>query len=159
MYRRNYFWENSACSSSSSEDEESLQIERREYKMFKRIQLNTWDDLDFLHRFRLSKRTTMMVLEEIKDSLPCDERRSRELRPMTQLLIALRYYALGSFQLAIADFSGVCITSVHVLLKRVSRALAELSPRYIQMPQTQNERLKAAKEFLQRQSSLGLLVQ
>lgn len=75
MYRRNYFWENSAYSSSSSEDEESLQIERREYKMFKRIQLNTWDDLDFLHRFRLSKRTTMMVLEEIKDSLPCDERR------------------------------------------------------------------------------------
>ncbi|XP_055911610.1 putative nuclease HARBI1 [Eupeodes corollae] len=115
--------------------------------MFKRIQLNTWDDLDFLHRFRLSKRTTMMVLEEIKDSLPCDERRSRELRPITQLLIALRYYALGSSQLAIADFSGVCITSVHVVLKRVSRALAELSPRYIQMPQTQNERLKAAKEF------------
>ncbi|XP_055909260.1 putative nuclease HARBI1 [Eupeodes corollae] len=74
-------------------------------------------------------------------------KRSRELRSITQLLIALRYYALGSFQLAIADFSGVCITSVHVVLKRVSRALAELSPRYIQMPQTQNERLKAAKEF------------
>lgn len=73
--------------------------------------------------------------------------RSRELRPITQLLIGLRYYALGSFQLAIADFIGVSISTVHRVLKRVSIAIANLATQFIRMPKTRSERLQAANQF------------
>lgn len=78
MFRANYFWENWQSSSSDSEDVEeegNLVAERRQYKMLQRIGLEKWDDKDYIYRFRLSKRTTLMVLDFIKDSLPCDERR------------------------------------------------------------------------------------
>ncbi|XP_055844234.1 putative nuclease HARBI1 isoform X2 [Episyrphus balteatus] len=150
MFRRKYFWEDRPSSSSEDEDsenEENLRIERRQYKMLPRIGLDRWDDRDFIYRFRLSKPTTLMVLSLIEDSLPCNEGRSRELRGITQLLIALRYYALGSIQLAVTDFIGVSIATVHRTLKRVSQAIANLAPRFFRMPETRMERLEAARNF------------
>ncbi|XP_055851311.1 putative nuclease HARBI1 [Episyrphus balteatus] len=150
MFRRKYFWEDRPSSSSEDEDsenEENLRIERRQYKMLPRIGLDRWDDRDFIYRFRLSKPITLMVLSLIEDSLPCNEGRSRELRGITQLLIALRYYALGSIQLAVADFIGVSIATVHRTLKRVSQAIAKLAPRFVRMPETRMERLEAARNL------------
>ncbi|XP_055839639.1 putative nuclease HARBI1 isoform X2 [Episyrphus balteatus] len=115
--------------------------------MCPRVGLEKWDDHDFIYRFRISKRTTILLLDLIRDSLPCTETRSRELRPITQLLIVLRYYALGSIQLSIADFIGVSISTVHRILKRVSNAIANLAPQFVRMPETPGERLQAAREF------------
>lgn len=67
--------------------------------------------------------------------------------PNVQLLIALRFYALGSVQLAIADFSGVSLASVSRILLRVSVAIAEKAPLFIQMPQTEAEMRVVSEAF------------
>lgn len=53
--------------------EEGAVRERREYKMFPRIGVDKWDDLDFLQRFRLSKHTVVQVLQMLQ--LQCNEER------------------------------------------------------------------------------------
>ncbi|XP_062549921.1 putative nuclease HARBI1 [Armigeres subalbatus] len=88
-----------------------------------------------------------MVLEIIRPSLEVDETRSRHIHPMVQLLITLRFYALESMQIAIADFAGVCVSSVCRIIQRVSLALAEQRQRFIQMPSTQSQLLAASRDF------------
>ncbi|XP_058457044.1 putative nuclease HARBI1 [Malaya genurostris] len=109
--------------------------------------MSSWDDQDFFMRFRLQKSTVLMVLEIIRPDLDVDETRSRHICPFVQLMIALRFYALGSMQIAIADFAGVCISSVCRIIRRVSLALAKLRQRFIMMPKTQDELHTASRDF------------
>lgn len=44
------------------EDENVLVLERRQYTMLQRIDLDCWDYLDFYQRFRLRKTTVVQVL-------------------------------------------------------------------------------------------------
>lgn len=46
-----------------------LLLERRQYKMFPRINMDKWDDTDFVFRFRLEKGTVAKVLGLITSSL------------------------------------------------------------------------------------------
>lgn len=69
------------------------------------------------------------------------------MRPISQLLIALRFFALGSMEITIADFAGVSITSVCRILKRVSYAIAYLRSRFVKMPCTEAELLECSKAF------------
>lgn len=73
--------------------------------------------------------------------------RPRYIQPIAQLLIALRFYALGSIRLAIADFAGVSISSVCRILRRVSEAIGRMAPQFIRMPANDFELLEAAKAF------------
>lgn len=155
----------------NDDDEEVLVVERRQYKMMARINMDKWDDVDFVYRLRLTKATVAKVFEMIRSSLEfkgeerCDLccemmcarylcnvkfyicSRPRYIKPIVQLLIALRFYALGSIQLAIADFAGVSISSVCRILRRVSEAIGRMAPQFIRMPANGLEMLEAAKEF------------
>ena len=62
---------------------------------------------------------------------------------MTQLLIALRFYALGSMQISVADFAGVSVSSVCRILVRVSEAIARQRPNFVKMPESDAERQAA----------------
>lgn len=137
---------------SDDSDDEDINVRligRREYKLKPRINLDCWDDVDFVQRFRLKKETVLIVLELIKPALEFDEVRSRYIAPITQLLIALRFYALGSMQITVADFGGVCRASVCRILVRVSEAIARLRPQYVKMPETEEERKAASDAFFQ----------
>lgn len=130
-------------------DQRELMAERRQYKMMKRITVDDWDDFDFIFRFRISKATFHRVLEMVKPDLDYENPRSRYILPNVQLLIALRFYALGSTQLAVGDFSGVSITSVCRIIARVSDALARKAPLFIKMPQTEAEMRAMSEAFYQ----------
>lgn len=73
--------------------------------------------------------------------------RSRYILPITQLLIALRFYASGSMQITVADFAGVCCASVCHILKRATKAIVAHRHRFIKMPETQQERIAASSAF------------
>lgn len=73
--------------------------------------------------------------------------RSRYIKLIVQLLIVLRFYALGSIQLAIADFVGVSISSVCRILRSVLEAVGRMGPQFIRMPANGIEMLEAAKAF------------
>lgn len=51
------------------EEEVGMARERREYKMRERIEIDRWDDVDFLFRFRVSKCTFAQILAEVRPAL------------------------------------------------------------------------------------------
>lgn len=72
------------------------------------------------------------------------------MSPETKLL-ALRFYASGSFLITVGDFCGLSISSASRAVKEVSEAIASLAPEFIKfedandMHQTFNEFYQIAK--------------
>jgi len=60
---------------------------------------------------------------------------------MLQLLIALRYYATGCFQIVAADLINVHKATTCRAIHRVSRAIASLRSQYVSFPETDDERM------------------
>lgn len=58
---------------------------------------------------------------------------------MNQLLLALRFYATGSFHRVCGDFSGVSVCTSCRIIKRVSRSIASLYKETIYMPRSSEE--------------------
>ncbi|MPC76630.1 hypothetical protein E2C01_071047 [Portunus trituberculatus] len=58
----------------------------------------------FVQRFRLSKEATLALLTRIEHLLPASANsRGCRIPPKLQLLVTLRYYATGDFQLTMGD--------------------------------------------------------
>ncbi|XP_020298243.1 putative nuclease HARBI1 [Pseudomyrmex gracilis] len=98
-----------------------------------------YDGHDFFVRFRLSKRTTENVLNEIEDIISHPTHRNDCLSASQQLLLTLNFYANGSFLRCTGDFLGVSKSTASITVRRVSVALASLKPQYINMPSTDEE--------------------
>lgn len=60
--------------------------------------------------------------------------RNHALSPLTQVFIALRFYATGSFEIVVGDFVGVHKSTVCQVIKNVTRAIAGLAPTKIKFP-------------------------
>lgn len=66
---------------------------------------------------------------------------------MNQLLMALRFYATGSFQLVIGDVFNVHKSTICRVVRRVTAAIARLRPNYVRFPGTPEERRQVMKQF------------
>lgn len=73
--------------------------------------------------------------------------RNKAVTPVQQVLIALEYYACGSFQRCVGDTAGVHKSTVSRIIYRVSRAIASMRAEWISMPQTVEEIERTATEF------------
>lgn len=73
----------------------------------RRNHFEVYDDHKFVERYRLSKGVVLKVLEEIEHRLEYPTNRNHPLTPIEQLLLTLRFYATGTFQIVMADGSGV----------------------------------------------------
>jgi len=62
------------------------------------------------------------------------------ISPMNQLLMALRFYATGTFQLVIGDTFTVHKSTVCRTVHRVTAAIASVCPKYVRLPSTAQER-------------------
>ncbi|XP_023311006.1 uncharacterized protein LOC111691841 [Anoplophora glabripennis] len=83
-----------------------LELLENEVQINGNIRKNIFEELDdgkFLERYRLSKKVVIKVLEEIEPALEYATDRNFPLTPIQQLLIALRFYATGSFQTVMGD--------------------------------------------------------
>ncbi|XP_026319164.1 putative nuclease HARBI1 [Hyposmocoma kahamanoa] len=120
--------------STSDSDEES---NRRSYKV--RVDhFNTLDFYEFQVRFRLDKTSVQQLLDEIYPYLTVKSTRNHGIKPLHQLLLTLRFYALGTMLLSVADFAGVSKASACRIVYDVSCAIAQLYNKYIYM-QTNTE--------------------
>jgi methylthioribose-1-phosphate isomerase len=68
------------------------------------------------------------------------------IKPVTQLLLALRFYASRSMQKSVSDFTGVSTSSACRIIKRVSEAIASLRPNYVNMYETIEEMRRNAEK-------------
>ncbi|XP_063915470.1 putative nuclease HARBI1 [Zophobas morio] len=98
-------------------------------------------------RFRLSKGTVENLIEELDNVLRHPTERNSAVSPTDQILLALRFYATGSFLQTVGDFSGVHATTAGKIIHKVSVALAALRNITIKMPSTDEERLECKRKF------------
>jgi len=94
---------------------------------------------------------------QIEEKIKHPTKRSSSLSPMNQLLIALRFYATGSFQLVIGDTFAVDNATVCRTLKRVTEAIAGLSNKYVKLPETVEERRHNMRMFYNRSQLPGII--
>lgn len=125
------------------------QYDRRPYGLPMRATIDTWDDYEFLVRFRMSKPTFEMVLQMIEPTLRHPQPRPRYVTPTQQLLITLRFLASGNMQLTVGDVVRVSQTTVSRVLRKVCDALLMHFDDFIKMPETNAERQQAAADFYQ----------
>lgn len=95
------------------------------------------DDKKFILRYRFSKEVVLKILEEIDHRLEYPTDKNKPLSPIQQLLLTLRYYATGSFQLVTADLNNVSKSTVCRYIKKVSETIASMRQKYIQFPHGQ----------------------
>lgn len=138
----------SSSSSDTSSDEEELTkyLEKatastRKKKTFhKRINcMEKYEDGEFERRFRLPKYMVAELLDRIGFKLSYLDFKNNPVFARDQILIALRFYATGCFQLVTADLFGVSQSTVSRIVLRVSKAIAELAKQDIRFPSSEDE--------------------
>ncbi|GBM50001.1 hypothetical protein AVEN_113061-1, partial [Araneus ventricosus] len=124
------------------DDIESLEIlkiiERRKRSVHpdRANDLDCMDNVSFRSRYRLNKDTAESLIQMLDDTLSAPSEKNYALSSTEKVLIALRYYATGSFQLVLGDLEKVSQSSASRAINDVSKALASLQPNYIRLPQT-----------------------
>ena len=97
--------------------------------------LEEYDDEDFRLRFRLRKDSVSDLANILDKDLKHQTRRGLALTPMQQVLIALRFYATGTFQRVIGDLFGVSVFAACKVIHKVSRTIAKLKRRFLSIPE------------------------
>ena len=80
---------------------------------------------DFRLRFRLTKDSVSDLVKILDKDLQHQTRRGLPLTPMQQVLIALKFYATGTFQRVIGNLSSVSVFAACTVIHKVSRAIAK----------------------------------
>lgn len=101
-------------------------------------------DSKFRHKYRLSKAVVRELVELVREPLERPTRRGYAIPVYLQVLAALRYYDTGSFQDVIGELNSVGLSqpSVSRIVRRVSVAIAELRPQFIQFPAVRPRRAR-----------------
>ena len=94
--------------------------------------LDIYDDL--IDKYRLDRQFIMMICDMLQGNLESSTFRNRALTPNMKVLMALRFYASGSFQGVIADTFGLSQPSVSRAISDVPTALVKRAGNYITFP-------------------------
>ncbi|KAG0445488.1 hypothetical protein HPB47_014647 [Ixodes persulcatus] len=115
-----------------------------------RVRLNpleVFNDREFLARYRFTKATVASLLESLSLE-ECASNRGLPVPPMLQLLIALRFYGAGTFQVVTGDLVAVSQPTVCRVVERVSRLIAgTLFRRLVKFPSTATDFDRVMLEF------------
>ena len=93
-----------------------------------------YDEEQFRSRFRLTKDGFRTLLDMLRHNLSPNNERGRPIPADIQLLLTLRFYATGTFQLACGDLCDISQPSASRIIKRLSGAIASLKNEYIVFP-------------------------
>lgn len=108
---------------------------------------NHFSDSEFSIRYRFTKETVMYILDLIQNELQIINNRGRPITALNQLLIALRFYATGTFQCVVGDLIHVHKSVVCKIIKKISHLIALLRYVFITMPNNPHEILRTKTDF------------
>jgi hypothetical protein len=94
---------------------------------------------------------------QIEDKLEYGSDRNHSLTPINQLLITLRFYATGTFQLVVGDTFAVSKPTVCRVVHKVTAAIASLRAKYIKFPATAKEKRDVMNQFFTTSRLPGVL--
>ncbi|CAF4915426.1 unnamed protein product [Pieris macdunnoughi] len=120
----------------SESDDSNNNGPRPRPRRIKRINfMHNLNDTDFTFRFRLNKPAVELLLTEIMPFVRVTSMRNNGVPPLHQLLLTLRFYALGTMLISVADFIGVSKSSAGRIVRDISVAIARLYDKYVVMHQ------------------------
>lgn len=102
------------------------------------------------------KQSTLNLFQ-IEDQLEYESDRNDSVTPMNQLLIALRFYSTGTFQLVVGDLFKVNKSTVCRVVHKVTAVIANLCPKYVTFPSTAEEKRKIMNQFYQSSGLPGVI--
>ena len=107
--------------------------------------LDSLDDEELISRYRLNRQCITDLCELLAGDLQRCTGRSASLSVATQILVALRYFATGSFQGVDGDLHGVSQSSVSRSISAVAKALNRHASQFIRFPTdgANQQRIKA----------------
>ena len=98
------------------------------------IYLDEFSDEELRSRYRFGRESIEFLTEILEKDLPRETKRNHALSPTLQILVALRFFASGSFLQIIGDTFGLPKSSVSRVVKDVSLALAQKQNEFILWP-------------------------
>lgn len=118
-------------SDSSSSDSKDNAVRASSRRITRVNYMQSLDDAEFTFRFRLSKVAVNSLLTEIMPMIRVTSSRNHGVSPLHQLLLTLRFYALGTMLISVADFVGVSKATAGRIVKDISYAIAHFYDKYI----------------------------
>lgn len=109
--------------------------------------LDYMNDIELIQKYRLDRRSILQVCDELTEGLRRHTRRSVPMSVSLQVMVALRYYATGSFQSALSDVHGVSRMTVSRCVHRVSHELSRRLHQHIRFPSTAEEIIHVKQGF------------
>ncbi|XP_063958562.1 putative nuclease HARBI1 [Lytechinus pictus] len=109
----------------------------------------SYEDGPFQDRYRLSKETVIYIINMLEAELKRDTQRNDPLPVYLQVLTALRFHAVGSFQKMHGDEAAISQSSMCRIIKDVSEAIARRKRQYMKFPSTREEVEATQRQFFQ----------
>ena len=107
-----------------------------------------YNDNELQQRYRFGRHTIEHITRLLQDDISPITNRNHSVSATRQVLITLRFFALGSFQQVIGDsVAGLDKSTVSRIVRRVTLALSQKVDQFIRFPQTQEKRNIAKKGF------------
>ncbi|XP_048575395.1 putative nuclease HARBI1 [Nematostella vectensis] len=116
------------------------QARERRFRLFNGSLDDFLNDKEVKSRFRFRKDTIECITQFLREELSRDTRRNQALAPIVQVLVALRFYASGSFLQIIGDTFGLPKSTVSRCVSDVTRALVSKADRFIKWPSRERQR-------------------
>uniref|UniRef100_A0A8C6UX78 Putative nuclease HARBI1 n=1 Tax=Neogobius melanostomus TaxID=47308 RepID=A0A8C6UX78_9GOBI len=118
--------------------------------------LEMYNESELLERFRFDRATIFEIVGALTPQLQHVTERNGALSPSQQVLIALRFFASGSFQNSLGDMVNVHRTTACRAIRRVSLALMRIMGRYVRLP-TQEEAARMKQDFYFKSGLPGII--
>ena len=109
------------------------QIHKRKFR-HNEICLEDYSGEELRCRYRFGRDSLEFLTEILQNDLQRDTKRNQALSPTLQILVALRFFACGSFFQVIGDTVGLPKSSVSRVVSDVSLALAKKQREFISWP-------------------------
>ncbi|XP_046551325.1 putative nuclease HARBI1 [Haliotis rubra] len=113
-----------------------LKNQGQEKKVYRAYDLNIlgYSDSELRRRYRFGRRSIEYLVDTLRDDLKRPTNRGHALTVEQQVLIALRFYASGSFLQVVGDTLGVDKSCVSRVVRNVTDALVARKDAYITWP-------------------------
>jgi hypothetical protein len=92
------------------------------------------DDADIISKYRLSRPLILNLCQMFQNYLQRPTMRPHAVPVSLQIMVALRFYATGSFQQVNADVHNISNGSVSNITKDVTQCLNSICRQYIKIP-------------------------
>ena len=119
----------------------------RKFRAGTQSDIDDYSDEELRVRYRFRRESILFITNLVAGDISRNTQRNHALPPLLQVLIALRFYASGSFLQVIGDTFGVDKSTVSRAITDVSQALIAKQHLFIKWPLTNDECTTIKNEF------------